>query len=354
MSEANGQAGRAYIGSFTSAEGRGIITAALDPRTGALTEVHHTGTLVRDPSALTLAAPGGPLYAVSERDPGAVAALSLADPDRPELLDGPTPVPGAGPTHLTLAAGRLFTADYGSGSVSSLPVRADGTLGDPAAVHRHTGGGPEPGRQETPHAHAVVADPSGRWLLSADLGTDSVWVYDLRQGPPADGPRTHTEVALRTGSGPRQLVFHPGGGHVYVVNELDSSLTVCGWDADDGTLEPLRRVATVPDPAHPERNYPSELAVSRDGRFAWAANRGHDSISVFDVAASGDSLELTGTVRCGGRWPRALALHPSQRWLYAANERSGDVSWFTVDQITGTPHLAGSLPAPAASSVVFG
>ncbi len=362
MTEVSGQwADRAYIGSFTSAGGRGITTAELDPESGALTELHHTETLVPDPSYLTLTdgpggpgSPGGHLYAVSERDAGGAAAFSLADRDRPEPLGEPALVRGGGPTHLTIAAGHLITANYGSGSISALPVRADGTLGGRASVHQHTGSGPEAQRQEGPHAHAVVPDPSGRWLLSVDLGTDSVWIYDLRDACPEGEPLPYAEACMPPGSGPRHLTFHPGGAHAYVVCELDSTVTVCSWDAATGALEALGGAATVPNGAAPERNYPSELTVSRDGRFAWAANRGHDSISVFTVAASGDSIELMGTVPCGGHWPRDLALHPSGRWLYAANERSGDVTWFGIDQATGTPHRVGTLAAPAASCIVFG
>jgi 6-phosphogluconolactonase len=362
VSDVSGQwADRAYIGSFTSAGGRGITTASVDTVSGALTELHHTGNAVPDPSYLTVAggtggtgSPGGHLYAVSECDTGGAAAFSLADRDRPELLGEPTAVRGGGPTHLTVVAGVLITANYGSGSISALPVRADGTLGSRASVHMHTGSGPETARQEGPHAHAVVPDPSGRWLLAVDLGTDSVWIYDVRDACPEGELPPCAEASLRPGSGPRHLVFHPEGSYAYVVNELGSTVTVCSWDAEQGELEPLSEVPTVPVGGVHERNYPSELVVSEDGRFAWAANRGHDSISVFAVSASGDAVQLTGTVPCGGHWPRDLALHPSGLWLYAANERSGDVTWFDIDPASGTPHRSGCIGATAASCVTFG
>lgn len=136
---------------------------------------------------------------------------------------------GADPTHLTLAAGHLVTANYSSGSVSTLPVRADGSLGAPAAVLAHRGSGPRTDRQEGPHAHAVLPDPVGRRLLSVDLGTDSVRVCALG----TDGALTvRDEVRLRPGSGPRHLAFHPRGDRAYVVNELDPTVTVCRWDAE--------------------------------------------------------------------------------------------------------------------------
>lgn len=346
--------GRAFIGSFTSAGGRGIIAAAVDAATGALTERGATDA-VADPSFLALAPDGAVLYAVSEKEEGAAAAFRVPEADArdgaPRLMGEPVPVRGAAPTHLTLAAGHLVTANYGSGSVTVLPVRADGTLGAASAVLQHEGDGPHPDRQRGPHAHQVVADPSGRWVLGTDLGTDSVRICALDA---ASGELTsHGETALRPGTGPRHLAFHPAGGHAYVVNELEPTLTVCRWDAGTGVLEPVGETPLLPDGAHVE-SFASEVVVARDGRFVWVANRGHDSIAVLALDATHEKAELVTTVPCGGRWPRDLALDPTGRRLYAANEHSGDVTWFDIDTATGIPVRAGSIVAPAASCVIFG
>ncbi|KOG47608.1 lactonase family protein [Streptomyces decoyicus] len=339
---------RAYIGSFTAAGGLGITTAAVDPDTGALTPLHSTDA-VPNPSYLAPSPDGRYLYAVSETPDGAAAAFALTRRG-PELLAPAVPVDGADPTHLTLADGRLVTANYSSGSLSTLPVRADGTLAGPATVLAHQGSGPRSDRQEGPHAHAVLPDPSGRWLLSVDLGTDSVRSCALA----AEGALTvHAETRLRPGSGPRHLAFHPDGDRAYVLNELDPTVTVCRWDPGHGALTPLGETRLLPDEARAVAadTFPSELVVSPDGRFAWAANRGHDSLSVLSL--HGGTATLVTTVPCGGHWPRDLALHPDGRHLYAANERSGDVTWFTVDPATGVPARGGSVEAPAASCVVF-
>ncbi|PJE99734.1 hypothetical protein CUT44_04385 [Streptomyces carminius] len=347
---------RAYLGSYTSAGGRGITTAAVDPDTGALTVTGHTDA-VADPSYLALGPGAGMLYAVSETEDGHAVALSLADPDRPAPAGPAVSVEGAGPTHLTCAAGQLITANYTSGSISCLPLRPDGTLGARPAVLPHEGSGPVRERQEGPHAHAVVADASWRWLLAVDLGADAVWVYRLDHAGAA--PRHHARTPLRPGSGPRHLAFHPRGDRAYVINELDSTVTCCRWDRDTGTLEPAGTVGTLPGDAGgtgggAKENYPSELVVSADGRWAWAANRGHDSIAVLALDPDGEGMEPVTTVPCGGHWPRDLALDPAGRRLYAANERSGDVTWFDLDPDTGVPHRAGSVGVPAATCVVFG
>ncbi|MFV5993118.1 lactonase family protein [Streptomyces sp. NPDC056231] len=343
-------AGRAYIGSFTSAGGRGVTVAAVDRETGALT-VLATTDIVPDPSYLALGPGSTTLYTVSETESGAAAALDLTGDDL-RLLGRIRPVDGSGPTHLALTGGYLITANYGSGSVTALPVRADGSLDAATSVLRHEGSGPHPVRQQAPHAHQVLADPSGAWVLSVDLGTDSVRVCAL--DPSTGTLHLHDETALRPGTGPRHLAFHPAGTHAYVLNELEPTVTVCRWEAATGTLTPVGETTVVPeDVAADAVVYPSELVVSRDGRFLWAANRGHDSIAVLTLDATGEKASLVTTVSCGGHWPRDLALDPTGQWLYAANERSGNVSWFAVDPSTGIPRHTGSLTAPAVSCVIF-
>lgn len=343
---------RAFIGSFTSAGGRGVTAAAVDPGTGTLTETGATDA-VADPSFLALgrAGDGRPvLYAVSETDDGAVAAFGVGGPV-PALLGPPAPVRGSGPTHLCVADGHVLTANYTSGDVSALPLGPDGAPHPAADVLRHAGSGPVADRQSAPHAHQVLPAPGGRWILSVDLGTDSVRVCTL---DPATGAlRTHRETALRPGTGPRHLAFHPAGTHVYVLNELAPTVTVCRWDAAAGALEPLAETPVLPEGAR-EPGYPSAIVVAPDGRFAWAAVRGADTIAVLALTESGDQAALIATVPCGGHWPRALTQDPTSGRLYAANERSGDVTWFDVNPETGIPSRRGALAAPAASCVVFG
>ncbi|MEU9518822.1 lactonase family protein [Streptomyces sp. NPDC048224] len=344
MADGDRRQRRAYIGSFTAAGGPGILTATVAPDGGALTVVSGTDGLA-DPSYLALSPDGETLYAVSETAEGAVAAYRVSG-DKPEPLGRPVSVEGEGPTHLGLYAGHVLTANYGSGTVTAVPLRADGTLARSASgVLRHTGSGPHAQRQQGPHAHQVRPDPTGRWAVSVDLGTDSVRVCTLADGAPA----VHREIALRPGSGPRHLAFHPDGSHAYVVNELSPTVTVCHWDAADGLLKPLTEVPVLPG-APAGDAYPSGIAVSPDGRFVWTATRGEDVLSVLVVEP--DGLRLSATVPCGGQWPRDITV--SDGFLYAANERSGDVTWFALDPATGIPRRTGSLAAPAASCVVFG
>ncbi|EGX55448.1 secreted protein [Streptomyces zinciresistens K42] len=344
MADVGKRGRRAYIGSFTAAGGHGITTASVAEGSGALSVMNEVHDLP-DPAYLALSPGGDLLYAVSETPDGALAAYRLTG-TRPERVGAPVPVGGSGPTHLSLFAGHVLTANYGSGSVSAVPLRPDGSpAGTPPSVLRHSGCGPHTPRQQGPHAHYVQPDPGGRWAVSVDLGTDSVRVCTL-----ADGVLdVHRETALRPGSGPRHLAFHPKRPYAYIVNELTPTVTVCHWDADDGTLKPLTETPVLPGVPAGDA-YPSGIAVSPDGRFLWCATRGEDVLSAF--ALDGEEAHLTGTVSCGGNWPRALT--EAGGVLYVANERSGDVSWFTPDPDTGLPRHEGSVEVPAASCVVVG
>ncbi|MEU1202743.1 lactonase family protein [Streptomyces sp. NPDC005813] len=341
---------RAFIGSFTSSGGRGIVVAAVEPETGALTEIGVIDA-VPDPSCLTVDHTGaGPvLYAVSETALGLVAAYDIAGPD-PRPIGVPVAVQGEVPTHLTVTRGHLLTANYGSGSVTVLPLAADGSPRTASDVRHQAGSGPHRTRQSAPHAHQVLPDPSGRWVLSVDLGTDKVSVFSL--DTQAGTLTLNAETSLRPGTGPRHLAFHPSGNHAYVLGELEPAVIACRWDAAAGVLEPVGTTPLFPGGIG-EAVSPSAPVVSLDGRHLWAAVRGTDTVTVLDLDAAGEHAEPVASVPCGGRWPRDLALHPSGTRLYAANERSGDVTWLDVDPATGIPHRAGSLPVPAASSIVF-
>lgn len=342
--------GRAFIGSFTSAGGRGIVVADVDPYTGALTLTGAIGD-VADPSYLAVnhTQAGPVLYAVSETAPGTVAAYDIAGPV-PRPMCTPVAVYGDEPTHLTIAHGHLLTANYGSGSVTVLPLAADGTPQPPSSMLRHEGGGPHPDRQLAAHTHQVLPDPSGHWALSVDLGTDSVRSYSL--DAEAGELTLHGETALPPGTGPRHLAFHPAGRHAYVLGELRPTVTVCRWDAAAGVLEPAGETPLFPDGANGPV-FPSAPVVSCDGRHLWVAVRGTDTIVVLALDETGEKAEVVESLPSGGHWPRDLALHPSGTHLYVANERSGDVTWFDIDPTTGIPHRVGSLSVPAASNVIF-
>jgi 6-phosphogluconolactonase (cycloisomerase 2 family) len=163
--------------------------------------------------------------------------------------------------------------------------------------------------------------------------------------------RQLSRVRLKAGAGPRHLVFHPAGRYVYVADESDSTVTVCGWQA--GTLTPGQVLSTRPKPSTATNN-PAEIAISADGRFVYVSNRGDNTVAVFAASADGSTLRLVANPPCGGTEPRHLAIDPTGRWLYVANQKTGQVVWYELNTTTGLPGKeAGRVAAKAVTQVLF-
>ncbi|WP_327319857.1 lactonase family protein [Streptomyces sp. NBC_01235] len=330
-----------YLGTYTSAEGggKGIGVASYDPGSGRITG-RGTITGVPDPSYLAVHPNGRTLYAVNEREAGAVTAVRLSD----EKVLGSRATGGTYPCHLSVHPGGrwLLSADFGSGSVAVHPIDASGALGERTDRVTHTRPAPRKG-QQGPHAHQFITAPDGGHVLAVDFGTDTVYSYrlDEKAGTLTEVAQAHT----RAGAGPRHLTFHPGGRYAYLANEADDTVAVCAYEASSGRLTIGK---PQPTGAKAGTNYPAQLAVASDGAYAFLANRGDNSLARYAVEADGARLRLLGTVPVEGDFPRQIALSPDGGLLFAANQRSSSVSVFRVDGTNGGLRLAGE---PFASPV---
>lgn len=324
-----------YVGGYSP--DAGLAVADVDPATGALT-ITATVPGVPDASWLATSPDGRVLYATNERSPaGTVTAL-----DRASLTVLNTqPTMGDAPTHVSVhPSGRfLFAANYGSGGVAVLPLAPDGRIDTLSDLVRPVGG--------QPHAHQVITDPTGEWVLTVDIGTDAVHVYRFTDGKLHE----HRRLAVAPGTGPRHLVFHPTGTHAYLVCENRSQVIVLAWDAERGVCTPGQTVPTV-HPGAVTPNYPGEGAVSADGRFLYVTNRGDNSIATYSV--HGTTLALRNTTPCGGDWPRHATIDPNGGHLYVSNQRSGTVTWLPRDAADGAlSPTAGTTKATAVAMVLF-
>lgn len=330
-----------YLGTYTSVEGggTGIGLATYDATSGRITK---TGTVagVGDPSYLAVHPNGRTLYAVNEREAGAVTAVRLSD----RKVLGSRSTGGGGPCHLSVHPGGrwLLSANYTSGSVAVHPIDASGALGERADLVTHSSPAPGPG-QEGPHAHQFLTSPDGGHVLAVDLGTDTVYSYrlDEQTGRLDEVAQAHT----RPGAGPRHLTFHPGGRYAYLANEVDNTVAVCAYDPDGGRLTVGDAQSTGTGSG---TSYPAQILVTSNGAYAYLANRGHNSLTRYAVEANGARLRLIDTVPVSGDFPRQIAFSPDGTLLFAANQKSGTVSVFHVDEKSGGLRLAGE---PFASPV---
>lgn len=345
---------RAFIGAYTTgvaAPATGIGLAGLDSGTGQLTvDGYYDG--VANPFYLAMHPSGSTLYAVSDVPSGAVYAMRVLPGGRLEGLSSQS-AQGAGPVYLSVhPSGRyLLTANYGSGSVTVNPIARDGSLRPAADVVQQSGSGPDPVYQSGPHAHMTVTDPTGGRVLVPDLGNDYLYVYEFDVTTGRLTPHSQVYAGARTG--PRHLVFHPSGRHLYLVDQLASAVTVFGYDLRAGALWKAGTVSIVPPGTSP-LNAPSAIRLSPGARFAYSPNRGLDDIAILAVMDHGGALSLIGQqpiddLPPGGTQPYDLVVDPAGRFLYTANTAAGTVTAFAIDPGTGLLTPAGdpvSTPSP--------
>jgi 6-phosphogluconolactonase len=210
----------------------------------------------------------------------------------------------------------------------------DGRLGKTREVIHHEGSGPH-SRQEKPHTHSVNMDPSNRFALVVDLGIDRVVVYD-RDNETGHLRMTEnmSDAVLHPGAGPRHLARHPSKPFVYVINELDSTISLFSFDAISGFSSEKQIISTLPTDFK-GRNSTAEIKVSPSGKFLYGSNRGHDSLVIYALDHATGILTLRGHQSTLGKNPRNFEIDPTGNYLFVANQDTNDLSLFRIDPQTG-------------------
>ena len=329
----------------------GVLTASFDPVSGRIGPVTSLAA-ARNPSYLAASASGENVYAVHETvtfedQPGGGITAYARDLRTGQLTPLNTRATlGDSPCHVTLdRSGRfVLNANYGVdvGSVTVHRIEPDGRLGDMTDHVEHAGSGPDPVRQANSHVHMIASDPVTGDILVSDLGSDTVFVYALgRDGRLA--AKTSANLDAAPGAGPRHLAFHPDGRHLFVVNELDS--TVCALRREDDQF-----VVTDGAPTRPEgaggQNLAGAIRVTPSGRHVLVSNRGDDSLAVFRFDPDASALSLVGVTPDVGECPRDFIITPDGRHVIVAGQDSDHLASYRFDDEAGTLRLVHSAAAP--------
>jgi 6-phosphogluconolactonase len=229
-----------------------------------------------------------------------------------------------------------------------LPIEPDGRLGKATAFVQHHGTGPNPQRQEGPHAHCINLDAANRFAVVADLGLDKVLVYRFDPVKGTLTPNDPPSVAVAPGAGPRHFAFHPNGRNAYVINEIASTVTAFRYDAQRGVLEPLQTISTLPKDFH-GNNSTAEVQVHPSGKFLYGSNRGHNSIAIFAIDPMTGRLTPVGHQSSQIKTPRNFGIDPTGTYLLVANQDSDSIVVFRIDTQTGDLQPTGTkveVPVP--------
>lgn len=321
-------------GSYTGPEEKGIKVWGFDIETGDLTEESGIAGIDR-PSFLAVHPNGTHFAATSEIGSGELVAY-LRNPNDGSLTEvNRESANGDHPAHVSIdESGKwLLAVNYSGGNVNVYPFLPSGAIGELSDSLQHMGSGPNAERQDAAHPHSVSQIPGTSLFIVPDLGTDTLYVYhlDISTGKLA----LQRKVPCSPGVGPRHVAFHPTEEVLYVLQELNSAITVYKVGAKL-SMEAVQTVHLIPEDWSGD-NTSAEVAVSEDGRFLYASNRGHDSIAAFAIREDG-CLNLIGFAASGGAGPRHFALIPGGRWMVVANEKSDSLSVLKLN--------ADGVPAP--------
>jgi len=369
----------AYVGSYSRPQGpdnsigrgQGIYIFEMNPADGALVqrEVIRRDT---NPSFTACDLARKHLYSVNwiadyqGTNSGSVSAYSIDRANGHLTLLNTVSSEGANPTHLSLHPSGKFVlvASYFGGTVAVLPIHDNGELGPATdAVHDQGTVGPQHaasappgsfaiGGHDHPHAHMVLPDSAGNFVLAADLGLDCifVWKFDSQKGKlvPNDPP----SVALPAGDGPRHFAFHPSGRWFYSLQEEGSTVVAFDYDPIHGRLTPKQTVSSLPR-GFAGSNFPAEVMISSDGKFLYASNRLHDSIAWFSISATG-TLTYRGEEWTRGDHPRAFNFDPTGNFFYVCNQFADAITTFRINRTTGALTFTGQYtPVGSPASIIF-
>ncbi len=315
-----GRPSRAYVGCRTTCErnarGRGIEVYEIDGD-GRWT---HARTVVAgdNPSYLAIDSGGRCLHAV-HGDGSTISSFAIS-PDGGLRPIGSRGTQGRNPVHLVFSPDGhwVLVVNYATGSVVSLPVLDDGSLGEVAhclALPERMG--PHRSQQRGSHPHQLVFDPSGRWLLVPDKGADAVHTLAFDEASGSLSLVVSLDVA--PGSGPRHLVLSPEGRHAWIVLELSSQVLAAGFDAVTGRLAPFQHVPTVPED-FTEENTAAGIVHLAQRNLLFISNRGHGSVLRLAIDGRHGTLSAPSWTATHGRVPRFIAALPGSSMLLAANE----------------------------------
>jgi len=350
-----------FAGTYTTkTASKGIYAFRYDAHSGRLTPIG-VAAETPDPSWVAVHPSGKFLYAVNEAGKNSMVSAFALDAKSGKLtLLNQLPALGEDPCYLSFDKTGKFVliANYSSGNVVVFPIAADGKLGAATANVRDQGMlGPNKERQEGPHAHWIETSAGNRYAYVSDLGLDKVLIYkfDAASGKLMNADPQQQDAfsaTLPPGAGPRHVAFSRKGNFMYVLGEIQSSVTVFSNDARE-KYRAIQTVSALPK-SFSGRNDAAEIALHPNGKFLYTSNRGHESIALFHVDPGTGKLTAAGDFSIQGKEPRHFAIDPSGNFLLAEDQLSDKVVTFGIDLKTGALTPTGdSVEVPSPVCIAF-
>ncbi len=334
LAQKNSKAFYLLVGTYTAKTSKGLYVYKFDTQTGDLKYISEASG-VKNPSFLTISKDKKSVYSVGETDGGgAVNSFAFNASTGQIALKNTQSAGGAGPCHITIDKTNkwVIVGNYGAGSLSILPVLPDGSLGSATQTIQHTGSSINTERQNAPHVHSINIAPNNKDVFVPDLGTDKIFTYRLNALDGSLTPGNPPFTAVIPGSGPRHFTFHPKGRFAYVIEELSATVTAFHYTA--GKLKAFQTINTLPAD-YTGRKWCADIHISPDGKFLYASNRAHESITVYAINPRTGELTWVDNTSVEGKTPRNFMIDPTGKYVLVANQDSDNINVFKRDASTG-------------------
>ncbi|BAX82551.1 lactonase family protein [Labilibaculum antarcticum] len=339
-----------FLGTYTDGESNGIYKLKMD--TAGHMNMIGLVAETKNPSYLAFANNQKTLLASNEinldNNMGTVESYQIGDSLK---LISRKESGGAHPCFVTVNnEGVVLTANYTGGNIGYLKINEGGELSDLLDVQQHTGSGTVANRQDKPHAHSVWFQPNSNHIIAVDLGTNELWIASIDSTSNQFVPAKQAKVSLADGAGPRHLAFHPNGKYFFVINEIDNTISSFSI-SDNHEISRFGNVSTLPADFDGVSNT-ADIHISKDGKFLYGSNRGHNSIVIFGVQEDG-ALKLIGHEPTRGDHPRNFSLSPDDKFLLVANKNTNNIVSFKRDSVTGMLTFVDEVKAPSPVCILF-
>ena len=321
------------VGTYTKpCDSKGIYVYEFDSNTGNFSLKSNTENIF-NPSYLSVSSDNKFVYSVSENDKkSSVSAFGFdSKSGKLEFINYQNPN-GLNPCYIINDDKNVITANYSSGNISVLGIKSDGSIGEVKQVVQHTGKSINANRQEAPHAHMVYFSPDKKYVLANDLGTDKIYVYQYNSNSATEVLTFKSSIDVKPGSGPRHLIFSKDGKQVYLLQEMDGTIT--SFNYAKGMLKKVSETTVVASDFKGDIGA-ADIHISHDGKFLYATNRGTaNDISAFKILKKG-KLEFVQRTSTLGKGPRNFDIDPTGNFLLVGHQYTNEIVIFKRDKTTG-------------------
>jgi len=330
ISKLSAQSYHLLIGTYTNTgKSEGIYSYTVDMLKNTIIQNSITKGVL-NPSFLALTQDKKFVYTVNQNDKNSTISSFGFDKGKLSFINK-VEANGAAPCYISATDKHIFTANYSDGSLCVFGRNSDGSLSTSIQKIQHTGKSINSERQNEPHVHQVIVSPDKKLVLANDLGTDKVTLYQYNASSKSNVLIPKDSLTVKLGSGPRHATFSNDKHTLYLIQEIDGTISVI--DMKNGKLKLIQEATVIKSKGEIARA--ADIHLTPDEKFLYVTNRGTaNNITCFAVGMD-HKLTFVQQVSTKGDGPRNFAITSDGIYIFVANQFTDNISIFKRNTVSG-------------------